>query len=104
MLENLDTLSAPLFEGAPHKCKFRSSYNPRTPMFNIALQRMREGDALKRLREERDADDARNEEAMKRLRALSAASNPAEKGPAALQVTLGRQAPERRMSGLARSA
>jgi hypothetical protein len=86
------------------KYNYKPSYNPRTPLFNVALQRMRQGGALQKLREQRDADNAKKEEAMKRLRALSG-TDPAAKGPSSPRVNLGgRQAPLRRTSGLARSA
>jgi hypothetical protein len=106
VLDSLETLEAPCLGAGPEvmKYNYKPSYNPRTPLFNVALQRMRQGGALQKLREQRDADNAKKEEAMKRLRALSG-TDPAAKGPSSPRVNLGgRQAPLRRTSGLARSA
>jgi hypothetical protein len=110
--DNIDTLSAPSFsEPQQKRYKLNSSYNSQSPLssplFNAALQRMRQGDALRKLKEQRyaDADNRKGEEAMKHLRAVTTAASPAEKSsPTSTQVKLGRQLPERRRSEPARSA
>ena len=113
VLENLDSLSAPSFESGNSPAfdyNFSSSYNPQTPMFNSALLRMRQGDALQRLRGEREAafakeleEKKRTELAAERLRSMSL-QDAVKDGPSSPRVTLGRSPPARCSSGMARSA
>lgn len=65
---------------------------------------MRDGSAMQRLKQQRDLDSAKHEEAMARLRVLSNNDGTTDKGLSNPNVNLGRQLPERRMSGMARSA
>lgn len=106
VLDNLEALKAPTFGVGPEVMKYNNkiSYSPRTSQFNMALQRMREGGALQKLREQRDADLAKKEESHNRPNVLSASSNPDEKGlssPPRVTLRDERDAP---LSALARSA
>jgi hypothetical protein len=69
----------------------------RSSEFKEALKRMRNGSALQRLKQQHDLDGTRKEEA-------TSTCEPHEKGVSTPIVQLGRQTPERRVSGLARSA
>ncbi|KAL3899006.1 MAG: hypothetical protein SGARI_006553, partial [Bacillariaceae sp.] len=71
LLSNLDTLSVPSFEASPGKRRKPltlrlESTAQATPQFHAALQRMREGGALRRLQLERDAvtDTEKEEETL----------------------------------------
>ena len=59
LLSNLESLAVPSFESSPMKRRkplsLRLEASSSTPQFQAALQRMREGSALRRLQLERDA-------------------------------------------------
>ena len=59
LLSNLESLAVPSFEASPMKRRkpltLRLEASSSTPQFQAALQRMREGSALRRLQLERDA-------------------------------------------------
>ena len=102
VLGNLDKLYAPLFTG-PMPSNSSLSLPRHSTHFNDALERMRDGSALQRLKQQRDIDSVRQEEAMRHLQELSTNIEP-EKHVASSNVILGRQSPEQRRSGPARSA
>jgi hypothetical protein len=76
----------------------------RSSEFKEALKRMRDGSGLQRLKQQRDFENVTShDEEMQRVRGLST-NEPADKGLSNPTVQLGRQVPEQRMSGYARSA
>ena len=114
LMDNLEKLSAPSlpFGSSPTRpvMSFRPapsfSNKPRSQvMFNDALQRMRQGTALQRLKEQRDetAGQAREHSTTNRMRevGLSEVEKPLTGSP---RVFLSRQQPTRSNSGIARSA
>jgi len=107
VLGNLENLSAPTLSDSS-ACSCCSAIKPLSPTqkdkFSAAMERMRDGSSLQRLKRERDIENVRQEEAMNRLQSLTTSAEPNDKGVSNPHVNLGRQAPERRMSGLARSA
>jgi hypothetical protein len=115
VLENLDSLSAPpLNLDSPAATNYTfSSFHPQSPLFSKSLLQMRQGDALQKLRDQRDAalaDERVQEEAQEnetaRLRALSVQdSKPEKAAPLSPKVKLvGRHTPKRRNSSTALSA
>jgi hypothetical protein len=107
VLGNIHNLYAPSLLGSMPAREIPSPGSvskTRSPRFSAALKRMRDGSALQRLKQQRDLDNAKHEEAMERLRALSTNSEPTDKGLSNPSVNFGRQLPEKRRSGLARSA
>lgn len=113
LLGNLENLSPPsLMLLTSNNNNPFSSISPRgrSSEFKDALKRMRSGSALARLKQERQRDvDHAKQEATERLRRLSSpaqerSSGKETKGASTPFVQLGRQAPERRNSGFARSA
>ena len=108
ILGNLDNLCAPTLS-APALDTQRinqptMSARCQSPDFDAALNRMKNGSTLRRLQQERidQVQLSREQEATHRLRDLCV--EPTEKGVTNPTVQLGRQAPERRSSGMARSA
>jgi hypothetical protein len=75
----------------------------RSSEFKEALKRMRDGSGLQRLKQQRDFENAGHDEGMQRVRGLST-NEPVDKGLSNPTVQLGRQVPEQRISGYARSA
>jgi hypothetical protein len=114
VLENLDSLSAPpLALDSPATDYTFSSFYPQSPLFSKSLLQMRQGDALQKLRDQRDAalaNEREQEEAQEnetaRLRALSVQdSKPEKAAPLSPKVKLvGRHTPKRRNSSTALSA
>jgi hypothetical protein len=122
VLDNLESLSAPLFDpDSPTTANFSFSsssfYNPQTPLFNKCLQHMSQGDALQKLRDQRDAaaslakereqeEQQQEQQATARLCAMSVQDSKSEKdSPSSPKVKLvGRHAPRRVNSGMAPSA
>lgn len=100
ILGNIDNLRAPCLS-VPAVLR-KEIPTKSSPKFDAALNRMRSGTTLERLKQQRDMETARQEEAMNRLRVISV--QPSDKGISNPTVNLGRQAPERRSSGMARSA
>eukprot|EP00429_Kryptoperidinium_foliaceum_P007587 CAMPEP_0176024772 /NCGR_PEP_ID=MMETSP0120_2-20121206/12110_1 /TAXON_ID=160619 /ORGANISM="Kryptoperidinium foliaceum, Strain CCMP 1326" /LENGTH=136 /DNA_ID=CAMNT_0017357953 /DNA_START=77 /DNA_END=487 /DNA_ORIENTATION=- len=102
VISNLERLSTPSLN-TPLSLRNESiSPRGRSSEFKEALKRMRNGSAMNRLKQQRAQDNLKQEEAMQRLRALT--MNQVDKGASSPTVSLGRQPPERRSSGLARSA
>jgi hypothetical protein len=112
ILGNLDNLCAPTLLAPSLDAKRQSPPNSmvisarrQSPNFDAALNRMKNGTTLHRLQQERINNViqvSREQEAIHRLQALCV--EPTEKGVTNPTVQLGRQAPERRSSGMARSA
>lgn len=100
VMNNLDTLSTPTFDQWSNRpgSHLKTHYDSQSPLFHMALQRMRNGSGLQRLKEQRDAENARGDAALERL------TSPEDKGLPVSHVNLGRQAADRRRSSLARSA
>ena len=108
ILGNLDSLCAPTLSASTMDARRTSqptmSARRQSPNFDAALNRMKNGSTLQRLQQERInmLQLSREQEATHRLRSLCV--EPTEKGVTNPTVQLGRQAPERRSSGMARSA
>jgi hypothetical protein len=116
VLDNLESLSAPpLASDSPATdYNFSSFYNPQNPLFKKSLLQMCQGgDALQKLRDQRDAALAKEreqeeaqEKATARLRALSVQDSKSEKcSPSSPKVKLvGQHAPKRANGSTALSA
>jgi hypothetical protein len=115
VLDNLESLGVfPFASDSPAtNYNFSSFYNPQTALFNTSLLQMRQGGALQKLRDQRDAalakereQEATQEMATARLFALSVQDSKSEKGaPSSPTVKLvGRIAPKRANSSTALSA
>jgi hypothetical protein len=116
ILDNLDSLGAPSLDketSLPTIYDFSLSYYPQSnPLFDKALQRMRQGGALEKLRAQRDAAkeleekraEAQERLAAAKLRSLSLQEASTDKRSTRDPVTLGRQPPTRRKSSNALSA
>jgi hypothetical protein len=103
---NLQYLSAPLFPESPTK-RMKHSFTFKTtdtnPLFHAALQRMKEGGALEKLKQQRDDQRAKADELTKRMEALSSGSSHEKVDTTSNTVTLGRNV-KRRHSGAALTA
>ena len=115
VLDNLESLSAPPLDSASPviNYNFTSFDNPQTALFNKSLLQMRQGDALQKLRNQRDAGLAKEreqeetqEKATARLFALSVQDSKSEKGAASSPKVklVGRNTPKRANSSTALSA
>ena len=115
VLDNLKNLSAPPLDPVLPviNYNFSSFYNPQNPLFNKSLLQMRQGGALQKLRNQRDAALAKEreqeevqEKATSRLIALSMQDSKSGKdAPSNSKVKLvGRNTPKRANSSTALSA
>jgi hypothetical protein len=110
VLDHLELVSAPSLEfGAPPLQSVRppQTLSSSSPLFTIALERMRNGNGLQKLLEQREHQSKvcliDRKLAAAKLRALSSSEHDKNLASAP-RVVLGRQAPARSTSGIARSA
>jgi hypothetical protein len=116
VLDNLESLSAPPLasNSSAINYHFSSFHNPQNPLFKKSLLHMRQGgDALQKLRDQRDAALAKEreqeeaqEKATARLRALSVQDSKSEKDALLNPIVklVGRRTPIRANSSTALSA
>jgi hypothetical protein len=88
-MDNLETLCAPSFTSTECEIRTYRIDSTRTPKLDFALERIRKGDALRRLRKLQEEEQTCSGE------------SPAEKSESAVRISIldfGRRIPERRRS------